>query len=74
MKFELTCTYCGHVWNEDVYSEYSLNGKKCVKCQDKKIKVKNLTASKVNYYEGAPEFPVSDDDWNSAYMPKKERS
>jgi hypothetical protein len=57
MNFALECTYCGHKWTKALYSKHTVVAEKCPKCRDSKIKVKDLSVAKVDYYEGSPSFP-----------------
>jgi len=60
MKFSMECTYCGHKWVETAYNPETLRGKICPhgNCKDKRIIVRDLNSSKIDYYEGSPAFPI----------------
>lgn len=62
MRISLECSYCGHIWEETLYSRESLIDKTCMNgdCRHKPLIVKDLT-SKIDYYEGSPPFPVQVD-------------
>lgn len=66
MKVSIECTYCGHKWEETVYNKSSLVDKTCKNgnCRHSQLIVRDLS-SKINYYEGSPEFPpkVEDNGW-----------
>jgi hypothetical protein len=57
MQVEIECTYCGHKEQDDVYNQYSLHGRRCKKCKDSNLKFKDLTQTKIDYYQGCPPFP-----------------
>lgn len=38
-KVKLTCNYCGHIWDEYVYTQEQVEGLSCAKCKDKNLKV-----------------------------------
>lgn len=61
----MECTYCGHKWIEQVYNQSAVQGTQCVRCKDRYIKMRDLS-SKINYYQGCPDFPsklIRNDDW-----------
>lgn len=51
-KYSLECTYCGHNWEENKL----FYAPSCPRCRDKKIKIKEITSKKIDYYEGSPPF------------------
>jgi DNA-directed RNA polymerase subunit RPC12/RpoP len=55
-KISAECTYCGYKWLQEYYNEYLLLSLKCVKCNDKKLKLKNPSENKINTYDGSPPF------------------
>lgn len=58
MLVYITCNYCDHKWDKQVYAENTLKTTKCPSCGDSSIKVKHPKDSiKINYYEGSPDFP-----------------
>ncbi len=50
------CNYCDHSWRKQVYSAESAD-KKCLKCDDRNLVVKELDKYRVDAYQGCPEFP-----------------
>lgn len=58
-KYELECMYCGHKWEENLWSGFSQNlHRKCEHCEDKFIKVKELKKEENLYY---PDEEVDND-------------
>ncbi len=57
MVVELTCTYCGYVTTKDIYSKLGIEKERCMKCNDRHLKIRDRYATDINYYEGCPPFP-----------------
>lgn len=50
-KFELECMYCGHKWEEHLWSGFTdKTGRKCEHCGDKFIKFKEIESKQNIYY------------------------
>lgn len=58
MVVEMECTYCGQKWQETTMNPTSLVNTRCSKCGDKTIRMKDVTKTKVDYYQGCPPFPA----------------
>jgi hypothetical protein len=52
----LICQYCGKDWQVSVYSMASIQGERCPTCKDQNIRVRDLSKSDIDYYQGAPAF------------------
>lgn len=57
MIFQLTCTYCGFIWQKGFYNESALKSTACVKCKDRHIRARNLDDARIDSYIGCPDFP-----------------
>lgn len=57
MRIHLECIYCGHIWDRLIYSEDQISKIKCIKCGDRKLKVKDYKDNKLDSYIGCPPFP-----------------
>lgn len=57
MKIHFECKYCGKQWRDVFYSEASIKNQRCRYCDDKNLKVRDLTDSRIDYYVGCPPFP-----------------
>jgi hypothetical protein len=53
----IICQYCGHKTTKVIYNQKSLTDETCDKCDDKNLVVKELSKSKIDFYEGCPPFP-----------------
>lgn len=62
MKIKITRQYCGYVEIKTVYSTPRKEDLACLKCHDRHTKVKELEASKIDYYAGAPAFKVEEEE------------
>ncbi len=60
MEYAFECTYCGHCWEDKVYSSSLAKQYICARCGDKYLKVKSISESKIDYYQGAPPFANRD--------------
>lgn len=69
MIIELECTYCGHIWQKQVYNTSGSEAMRCINgnCNDYRLKVKDVNKSKVDYYKGSPPFPPKKD-WEGGYF------
>lgn len=54
MLVEIECTYCGFKTERQLYIKSNIT---CDKCGDKKVKLRDRDREKIDYYQGAPEFP-----------------
>lgn len=61
MRVSIECMYCGHKWEKMAYNKQSIEDEKCPKCNDSTLKVKDLEASKIDYYQGSPPFPPKEE-------------
>lgn len=63
MEVSFNCTYCDHKWTRNVYS---LSGMEevCPKCKDKNVKYKELSKSKIDYYQGCRPFEEKKEELN----------
>ncbi len=57
MILDLTCKYCGSNWKMDTTYRAPDREIFCFVCGDKDIAVKDVQKSKIDYYQGSPEFP-----------------
>jgi hypothetical protein len=64
MEVEILCQYCGHKNVTVIYNQKSLEGETCNKCNDKNLIVREVSKSKIDYYEGSPAFPEKEKDSN----------
>lgn len=59
MYYAMECTYCGHRWEEYLYSPYQSDGQ-CPRCRDRKIRVVGeLTKRDVFGYSWRPPKRIS---------------
>jgi hypothetical protein len=60
MHIEVECTYCGHKWRDNVLTQSEMVSLRCVngRCFDSNLKVRDLSKTKVDYYQGSPPFPI----------------
>lgn len=65
MEVTLECSYCGHKWRDKIYSIAMIP--KCIKCADRKVKVRKDDGDKKDYYAGSPPFPKKEDDEKISY-------
>ena len=56
MKALLTCLYCNHKWERNLYMGDAFE-EKCGKCGDSNIDVKDLAKTKIDGYLGCKPFP-----------------
>lgn len=52
----LICTYCDHKRITRFYNKLSIKSERCAKCNDKHLKVKDLSYVKIDTYAGSPDF------------------
>jgi hypothetical protein len=57
MRIFFNCTYCDLKWEENVYSQGSIQEKKCLRCGDSKLKYKDAKDIIIDTYAGCPPFP-----------------
>lgn len=62
MRVHITCNYCDLKWEETVYSEIALKSKRCMKCKDKNLRIRDLKDFYIDTYIGCPPFPKDEDD------------
>jgi Zn finger protein HypA/HybF involved in hydrogenase expression len=60
-KFELTCWYCNFSWETNYIGK---DDSQCSKCKDTNIKVVDLQRTKIDTYEGSPDFPDDKKNWD----------
>ena len=59
-RYQLTCQYCGLVWNLSYLPKEEVS---CSKCRDTHIRAIDIS-SQIDYYAGSPPFEKEDPDWN----------
>lgn len=57
MKLEIECRYCGFKVIKEYYSKTFTKGSSCEKCKDTNLIVRDLEKTKIDQYQGCPEFP-----------------
>jgi hypothetical protein len=60
MKVQLICYYCDHKWEDNIWSN-DISDKKCSKCEDKRLKIRELASDAHGMdafgYRFSPPFP-----------------
>lgn len=51
MKIEFKCTYCDNTWTEILYTYEKDMIRRCRICGDKKLKAKEFSDNKIDYYQ-----------------------
>ena len=64
MDFLLICRYCDHRWELTQEALKYAGYPKCDKCGDENITIKELAKSKIDAYQGCPEFEYKEESGN----------
>lgn len=69
--YQFTCTYCNHKWLYRFYVDTYLKTVYCTKCMSKAryIRYDKVSDTKIDTYEGAPDFSEEYEDLSYSLMP-----